>query len=338
MTDIRLQNLEAWLKNQLSAPFEITPVTGDASFRRYFRVATQEQTYIAVDAPPQLEDSRPFVAIGKEFLKLKIHVPEIYFTDLDNGFMLIGDLGNQLYYEILNAQNADSYYGKALDELLKIQSCRDIPDWSLPPFAKTNIEQELLNFRTWFLETHLNMQLSSQEDRLLNNTFEKLIESATTQPQCCIHRDYHSKNLMVSKNTVGILDFQDAAYGPITYDAVSLLRDCYIKWPDKKVESWVSNFFNAIKEHHQINIHKSDFIRWFDWMGIQRHLKAIFIFARKFHRDQVDHYLQYIPNGLYYIDSIAPRYDELKLFHFWFKNEVLSRYEAFLQDSTKAFI
>lgn len=328
MSDSRLQSLQTWLKTHLVEAFEISALPGDASFRRYFRVFCEDKTFIAVDAPPEQENSHPFVAVAAAFGAMNLNVPKVFSSDLNQGFLLLSDFGDKIYYRTLTVDNADELYHKAIEVLPKIQSCQQIPNLSLPQFDRFSITQELLNFRVWFVEEHLQIKLKYKEEKLLNNAFEILIQSAVDQPQCCIHRDYHSKNLMVLEDKVGILDFQDAAWGPLTYDAVSLLRDCYITWPEKKVEQWMSNFYEMLKENRNLKCNKSDFVRWFDWMGMQRHLKAIFIFARKYHRDNVVNYLQYIPNGLHYVADISERYPELKPFCFWIKNEILMHYES----------
>jgi aminoglycoside/choline kinase family phosphotransferase len=325
MFDFRLHSLQEWVKTCLPQKFEITALVGDASFRRYFRVFCEDKTFIAVDAPPEKENSHPFVAIAAAFAEKNLHVPTIFFSDLSQGFLLVSDFGDKLYYDALSVDNADELYSRAINELPKIQSCQP---GSLPHFDSSFITQELLNFRVWFVEEHLQIKLKYKEEQLLNKVFETLVQSAAEQPQCCIHRDYHSKNLMVLEDRVGILDFQDAALGPLTYDAVSLLRDCYITWPEAKVEQWMSHFHEVLNENRTLKCTKSDFVRWFDWMGMQRHLKAIFIFARKYHRDNVANYLQYIPNGLHYVARVSARYPELKSFCFWINNEILMHYES----------
>lgn len=327
MNDLRLQTLTHWVKSVLKTDFTITPIVGDASFRRYFRLTFDDKTLIAVDAPPDKETSYPFIAVGRSFAAIDVNVPQIFSFDLDQGFLLLSDFGDDLYQHQLNANNADHLYGKSLEELIKIQACQSITGWPLPHFDQNFISQELINFRIWFLEQHLELTLTKPLEKMIDQLFDGLIASAVNQPQCCIHRDYHSRNLMVLPDKVGVLDFQDAAWGPITYDAVSLLRDCYITWPRQDVERWALSFWDNIREKNSLDASDELFLRWFDWMGIQRHLKAIFIFARKYHRDDVADYLQYIPNGLQYVIDVSQQYPELQFFHAWMRNEILPRFE-----------
>lgn len=328
MSDSRFQALHQWLKSELVADFKISPIKGDASFRRYFRVFSEDKTFIAVDAPPEQENSHPFIAVSRSLSAVDVKVPEVFSFDLKNGFMLLTDFGNDLYHQVLNSENVNLLYGKALEDLLKIQTCKPLPDLTLPYFNQDFMAQELLNFRTWFLEQHLEIKMKDEEHQLLTETFEKILALSTSQPQCFIHRDYHSKNLMVlPNNEVGVLDFQDAALGPITYDAVSLLRDCYIVWPTEEVEKWVLSYFSRLQEKGMIQVSSEVFLKWFDWMGVQRHLKAIFIFSRKYHRDDVSDYLQYIPNALSYVMQVTGRYWELMDFYSWMEQVVLPRYQ-----------
>ncbi len=328
MLDPRQQALNYWLKAELNTDFNMTPVIGDASFRRYFRVTCDGKTFIAVDAPPNKENSHSFIAVGRAFAAIEVNVPQVFSFDLRDGFLLLSDFGTELYQYALNAENADELYTRSLKELAKIQACQTIADWTLPQFDQTFMLEELSNFRHWFLERHLQIPLDDHANKLLDELFEQLINSAITQPQCCIHRDYHSRNLMVLPEGIGVLDFQDAAKGPITYDLVSLLRDCYIAWPRQKVEQWALSFYEGLIEKNLLTVSWPVFLRWFDWMGIQRHLKAIFIFARKYYRDGVADYLPYIANGLQYVVDVSRNYPELQTFANWLDEELLPRYET----------
>jgi N-acetylmuramate 1-kinase len=326
MNTFRFQDLQQWLKSELNADFKISPMIGDASFRRYFRVFHNDKTFVAVDSPPDREDSSQFIAIDRLLAARGVHVPQIVSFNVSQGFMLLSDFGDRLYQQELNNKNVDLLYGMALKELLKMQVGSVTTDIPLPNFDGASMMQELLNFRTWFLEHHLRLQISSTIDQLLTEIFEKLVHSAAFQPQSFIHRDYHSRNLMVLEGGVGVLDFQDAAYGPITYDAVSLLRDCYIDWPHKKVVKWALSYCESLRVNGLLKVADEVFLKWFDWMGIQRHLKAIFIFARKYHRDQAADYLQYIPRSLSYVVSVSQCYPELIDFYSWMKDQVLPCY------------
>lgn len=314
-SDQRLAALQNWLKNQLTqANFTLTLLAGDASFRRYFRVHLPEKTLIAMDAPPEKEDSHPFIEIAKIFHKKNLKVPEIIAVDLTQGFLLLTDLGDDLYFRVLNKHNAEQLYGNAIRELLTIQKCQQNQGWHFPAFDDM-MKEELLRFREWYLLKHLNLALSDKEENILTAAFETLVNSALAQPQVCVHRDYHSRNLLaLTNNSVGILDFQDAVWGPITYDLVSLIRDCYIAWPDTQVITWAKNYF---QQASQVGIMPQQqnfllFMRWFDWMGMQRHLKAIYIFARKFRRDNNPNYLPEIPRTLHYILTVGGQYPEFK--------------------------
>lgn len=315
MIDLRLNKLTDWLKKQCACrEVNLAALPGDASFRRYFRLQSERGNYMVMDAPPEKESSKSFVAIAQAWYKLGLNVPYIYEADLEQGFLLLTDFGDQLYLGALNARTASSLYQRAVDDLLTIQSCQSIAGWDLPTFDSAEYLQELENFRVWFLQKHCGLDLTAAENAMLDELFAWLVQKALEQPQVCVHRDYHSRNLMVLPDAkVGILDFQDALWGPITYDLVSLLRDCYIDWPEDQVKIWALSYLQQLNASGLIAPQDPAlFLQWFDWMGVQRHLKAIFIFARKFHRDQDDSYLQYIPRGLNYVKSLAGRYPELR--------------------------
>lgn len=294
------------------------PLVGDASFRRYYRLQCSQQTYIGVNAPPSSENNAGFVQVSDAFAKLHLNVPQVLATDFEKGFLLITDLGNDVFAQKLHKNNADQLYRLALDKLAIIQTCPT----TLPPFDAAFIQGELTNFRHWLLEKHWELTPSPTEEKLLEKTFHQLITSATEQPQCCVHRDYHSRNLMLLPNDqLGILDFQDAVIGPVTYDAVSLLRDCYIDWPKEKVREWALYFYELIRARHP-NMSAEQYLRWFDWMGIQRHLKAAFIFARKYHRDHNDGYLKELPRTLGYVLAVGKQYPELDQFTRWLSEKM----------------
>jgi len=288
--DTRKIALEKWLFGVLGGfEGELIPLVLDASFRRYFRLEHEGQRYVAMDAPPGLEtcELEPFVGVAKAFLDLGLQVPEIFHEDILSGFLLISDFGDRLYFKELNEQSADTLYKRAIDDLLVIQSCENIPGLLLESFNDKLLMWELEQFRHWLLKAYLGLNLSPLEEKMLDNTFNLLLQSACAQPQVCIHRDYHSRNLMVLESGhVGILDFQDAMSGPITYDLVSLLRDCYVAWPHESVEHWVTYYYEKASAKGFLNdMSRQTFGRFFDWMGMQRHLKASFIFARKWLRD-----------------------------------------------------
>lgn len=330
--DDRYNALLNWLSEHVTPITNISPLAGDASFRRYYRVVNGCTTFIAMDSPPHLENPIPFISIGSTFAKLGLNVPTIHAADQTKGFLLISDLGEQLYLNALNPASADMLYKLALNELNIIQACTTIPGWQLPLFDAEFMLTEMRLCQQWFLERHLELTIDSTLQQLLDNTFNLLIQSALNQPQCCVHRDYHSRNLMLlPQNRIGVLDFQDAAWGPITYDAISLLRDCYIAWPIEQVKTWAFYFYQlrydvGILKHHS----PEEFMRWFDYMGLQRHLKCLFIFARKYHRDGTEDYLADLPRTLNYVTSISALYPELAHFHDWFANSVTPRLEKIM--------
>lgn len=320
----RLEQLNHWLSHDLGLPvYDIAPASSDASFRRYFRVQFAGESRIVMDAPPKQEDSRPFVAVGQALHQTGLNVPEILQQDLEQGFLLLSDLGSQQYLSALNEGSVDRLYGDALGALAVMQTCA--PTEGLPPYGETLLKQEMALFSDWYLSTHLGLELSEAEQQILDDVFNLLSASALEQPQVFVHRDYHSRNLMVAEHNPGILDFQDAVHGPVTYDLVSLLRDCYIAWPRKQVEEWVQGYHDIALDHGIIRQPMSgQFLRWFDLMGVQRHLKAIGIFARLNHRDGKPGYLDDIPRTLAYVEEVASRYAELNCFAEFLRDRVRS--------------
>jgi aminoglycoside/choline kinase family phosphotransferase len=309
----RIKLLKKWLSEATDVKdIELRPASGDASFRRYFRFEIGDgATRIAMDAPPDLEDCRPFVRICRAFEALGLHVPHIFAQDLDRGFLLLSDLGSRLYLDALSGESVDRLYGDALEALVVIQA--GAPPEGLPPYDRKLLLQEMELFREWLARRQLGLDLSEQEQGMLDRVFDRLADSALEQPQVCVHRDYHSRNLMVTASpNPGILDFQDAVLGPVTYDLVSLLRDCYIRWPRERVETWAMNYYRlAVQSGVLPDEHEGAFLRWFDLMGVQRHLKAAGIFARLNQRDGKPDYLKDIPRTLGYILELVPDYPEL---------------------------
>ncbi len=309
----RVEQLVRWLRQDLGLPeLHLQPASADASFRRYFRLAFDDgETRIVMDAPPEKEDSRPFVTIGRRLRDIGLNVPEIHAEDLSQGFLLLGDLGTTSYLEALDETTVERLYGDALGALAALQACGPGEE-ELPPYDRALLLREMELFRDWLLGRHLGLEPTGAEAKLLEETFERLIENALEQPRVCVHRDYHSRNLMVSPHNPGILDFQDAVHGPITYDLVSLLRDCYIDWPRGQVEEWAMGYHELALDHGLLRDRdEARFLRWFDLMGVQRHLKASGIFARLNHRDGKEGYLKDIPRTLGYITQVAENYPEL---------------------------
>jgi len=302
--------LEDWLKSSLGGDFVLHPLAGDASFRRYFRLTLSNQSYVVMDAPPSLEAIHPFVAIAEALRKMNLQTPAIFAAEWNMGFLLLSDFGDETYLKALRPENADSLYRSALSALAILQTCRQVDGLIIPPFAGSFMQQEWAWHQEWFLNKWLGLTLPTTE---INHCINMIIESATTQPQVFMHRDFHSANLMVLPNQqVGILDFQDAFMGPLTYDLVSLLRDCYIDWPEEKVRAWALFYLSTLQAQGAMqNVEEAQFLKWFDWMGIERHLKALFTFARKAVRDQQPHYLQHVPRTLHYLQTVSERYPEL---------------------------
>ena len=329
MSDLRLQQLESWLKDYAGLEgFRISVASADASFRRYFRVHLGERTLIAMDAPPDKEDCRPFVRIAKALSAVGLHVPDILCEDLGHGFLLLSDLGDVQYAQVLNADTVESLYGDAMDALFHLQT-EPKPVLELPPYDHALLLREMDLFKDWFLGTHLGITLTDQQAGELAKICELLSKSALNQPQVWVHRDYHSRNLMkLDDNNPGVLDFQDAVVGAATYDLVSLLRDCYVAWPRSQVEAWVDAYRQRLNQAGlTANVDQATFQRWFDWMGVQRHMKATGIFARLNHRDGKAGYLKDIPRTLGYVLQVSEDYDELRPLYDLLTQVVAQRYD-----------
>ncbi|MDG1689013.1 MAG: phosphotransferase [Gammaproteobacteria bacterium] len=308
--DQRLSTIKSWLSDVLnSEDFTITPASSDASFRRYFRVSQAELTWIVMDAPPSQEDIAPFIKVSQFLNSQSLHVPNIIAQNSEMGLLLLSDLGTQPYLDMLNNHSADNLYRDAIDSLIKIQ-CSDPTGIDLPRYDSKLLQTELNLFPEWFLERHFELSPPA----FLQPLFDTLIDNALSQPQSVVHRDYHSRNLMVdAKHNPGIIDFQDAVIGPITYDLVSLLRDCYISWPEDKLEAWIHYYFSAAQQHELLpNCDITTFTRWFDLMGLQRHLKVLGIFCRLNYRDNKPNYIDDLPQTLRYILQVCRRYDNLQ--------------------------
>jgi len=313
-SDERLQQLHSWLNDCLAiSDYQLQPASGDASFRRYFRLSHNGHSDIVMDAPPEREDSQPFVDISKALINLGLNAPEVIEQDLEQGFLILTDLGQQQYLDVLNENNADKLYGDAMQALLSLQAGGEA-EYAFPDYDRKLLMTEMELFRNWLLDQHLGMVLSETEHACLDEVFNLLAESALQQPQVAVHRDYHSRNLMLcDTHNPGILDFQDAVKGAVTYDLVSLLRDCYIAWPQVKVEAWVAGYHEqAVQAGILPEENEAQFIRWFDLMGVQRHLKAAGIFARLNHRDGKSGYMKDIPRTLDYVLQVSNKYSELQ--------------------------
>jgi aminoglycoside/choline kinase family phosphotransferase len=312
--DERLQQLKKWLGLHLDPKgLVVKRASEDASFRRYFRVWSVDSTYIAMDAPPENENCVPFINVARRLEGHGLNAPHIFQQDTAQGFLLLSDLGNTSYLSKLDAKTVNALYGDALAALLKMHA--EVPGTDLPPYDEKLLRFEMSLFVDWFLLQHLKLKLTPEHEQVLAGTFDILAASALEQPRAFVHRDYHSRNLMVTQeNNPGILDFQDAVHGPITYDLVSLLRDCYIAWPKVQIEQWLAEHHDRLTRAGLTNAPLPQFRRWFDWMGMQRHLKAIGIFSRLNYRDRKPGYIKDIPRTINYVFEVCEQYPELQPF------------------------
>ena len=327
--DVRLNELLRWLDIELDLQIqELKPASSDASFRRYFRVIHAGGCHVVMDAPPDKENIQPFICNAQLLQSAQIHVPAIYQQNLRQGFLLLEDLGSQSLLEVLQTENADGFYQNALDSLFKLQQNLPIDACPWPAYDEALLTRELGIFYEWFLEKRLGLVLPVA----IRHSLDKfLIDSALQQPQVCVHRDYHSRNLMVlPEGDLGVIDFQDAVIGPITYDIVSLLRDCYISWPEQRVLGWLENYYQRLLNAEMLNGEFAQFKRWFDLMGLQRHLKAVGIFSRLHLRDDKSGYVADIPRTMDYILKVCQLYPELAEFHAFLQHQVLPIYQAYL--------
>jgi len=315
----RQNALNKWLKKTLGqTQFTLLPLAGDASFRQYFRLQYGNVTRVVMDAPPDKEAVNPFINIGNRLSTIGIHTPAIHAVDTVNGFLLLEDLGDQLFLNVLNHDNAHVLYTGAISTLLKLQQCPTSQP-QLPHFDTSFMLNEISLFREWFLQAHLGLQLCSEDNKLLDSTFNWLVSQIATQPQAFIHRDYHSRNLLVVDQTnphdLGVIDFQDAMHGPFTYDIVSLLKDCYIQWPREQTLHWLNLFYRNLSIEHHYSF--TEFTRAFDLCGLQRHLKVLGVFCRLHLRDNKPAYLRDLPLTLNYVTACLESYPELQpLYHF----------------------
>lgn len=326
-SDSRAIALTQWLDSIGLNLESIQPASSDASFRRYFRVRHGAGCDVVMDAPPDKETTEPFVRIAGLLAAAGLHVPEILQQDRQQGFLLLEDLGSTSVLERLaHSEQADRVYQSALESLWLLQTGVDIADCGLPCYDRTLLQRELGIFHEWFLEKLLGILLP---EAMRHQVDEFLIDSALQQPQVCVHRDYHSRNLMWLEGAApGVIDFQDAVIGPVTYDLVSLLRDCYISWPPAQVRQWCQSHYQRLFAVGIVEVSFERFQRWFDLMGLQRHLKAIGIFSRLHLRDGKSGYLADIPRTMAYVEAVCGNYPELTDFAGFLRQQILPIYQA----------
>lgn len=319
--DLRLQQLEVWLDEQLPIlfnaqgwgvvpPATLTAASSDASFRRYFRWEGGGRTFVVMDAPPPQENCKPFVDIAHLLAKSGINVPKIYAEDLPRGFLLLNDLGRKTYLDVIDDKNADPLFADAIDTLLAFQQ---LPmDAPLPSYDLALLRRELELFPEWYVRRHLGIELDAQQQALWQRVSDHLIDSALAQPKVLVHRDYMPRNLMISEPNPGVLDFQDAVYGPVTYDITCLFKDAFLSWPKARVQEWLRGYWERARQLNiPVQADFDDFLRASDLMGVQRHLKVIGIFARICHRDGKPRYLADVPRFFAYIEAVLADRSEL---------------------------
>ncbi|HEX7030101.1 MAG TPA: phosphotransferase [Gammaproteobacteria bacterium] len=297
---------------------EISVASADASFRRYLRAEAGGASWIVMDAPPERETCEPFIDVARRLRTAGVNAPEILAADLAQGFLLLSDLGRETFLDVLTDENADGFFPAALDALIAMQANANAR--GLPPYDAALLQRELDLYPDWYLARHRGVRLDAAERAIWDDACARLIESACAQPQVFVHRDYMPRNLMVSDPLPGVIDFQDAVRGPVTYDLVSLFRDAFVSWPEERVNGWVAEY-RRLAAHAGIEL-PVDFERAFDWMGLQRHLKVIGIFARLHYRDGKEKYLAETPRFFRYVYGIGGKYAE-------FDNllELIRRYE-----------
>jgi len=311
--DKRRSDVERWIAEQFhGARFSLAPASEDASFRRYFRATFEDgRTFIAMDAPPDKEDCRPFVHVARLLKEAGVHAPEVHAQDLGAGFLLLSDLGTRTYLaELADTAAADRLFADATDALIAWQ--RATRSGELPPYDEALLRREMNLFPEWYVKRHRGIELGAAQAQVLEGIFSVLAKSALAQPTVYVHRDYMPRNLMVSDPNPGVLDFQDAVLGPITYDMVSLMRDAFLSWDDERVLDWTVRYWQKARSAGlPVDADFGEFWRAFEWMGLQRHLKVLGIFARINYRDGKPKYLGDTPRFLAYARPVAKRYREL---------------------------
>ncbi len=326
--DQRFKQLKVWVEEVLSiADADLSPASSDASFRRYFRVQHGPKSFVIMDAPPDKEDCEPFIKISVALASFGLNVPQVLAKDLRQGFLLLSDLGSEQYLPLLDDDSVDVLYADAITALVNMQVRAVASKVVLPVYDFDLLMTEMRLFKDWLLAQQLGIQLNNEQADALDKVFVWLAQQALAQPQVWVHRDYHSRNLMrTALANPGVLDFQDAVLGPLTYDLVSLLKDCYISWPRQQVEAWLANYLRQIQAAGlAMDVDYAQLQVWFDCMGVQRHLKATGIFARLNIRDGKPGYLADIPRTLAYIVEVSEQQPELSFLAALLRTDVLPR-------------
>ena len=312
--DARLALIHTWLTQELGLHLQrLEPASNDASFRRYFRAFIGERTLVIMDAPPEKEDVRPYLKVSRLLEGVGVHVPHVHEADTTRGLLLLEDLGSTQYLaRLIAGDDPELLYGDALSALADIQVRGQDAARELQPYDYAALMREMALMPEWFCARHLALELSAEEREIIDAAFDFLIAEALAQPTVFVHRDYHSRNLMVlATRNPGIVDFQDALRGPMGYDLVSLLKDCYISWPRDRVERWVEGYRSTLWVRGSIARSSQEFLRGFDMIGVQRHIKVLGIFARLWYRDGKAGYLNDLPLTLEYVRDTCKRYEEL---------------------------
>lgn len=309
----RIEEIRGWLARQFpDRTFTLAPASADASFRRYFRVVFADAaTCIVMDAPPAHEDVHPWLHVQRLFHAAGAHVPAVHAEDLERGYLLLSDLGSTTYLAALGAgADADTLYRAAIDTLIDIQ--RASRPGQLPAYDRTLLKRELDLFPDWYIGRHIAIDFGDDDHNRLESVFEKILAVNLAEPPVYVHRDYHSRNLMVDGGRPGVIDFQDAVYGPITYDLVSLFKDAYVDWDEERTIDWLARYWEKAKKAGlPVRADFGEFFRDYEWMGVQRHVKVLGIFARLYHRDGKDGYLKDMPLVAKYLRAACARYGEL---------------------------
>ncbi|WP_428619044.1 aminoglycoside phosphotransferase family protein [Shewanella sp.] len=330
LSDPRFLALNSWIARTLGDDAQVALISGDASFRRYFRVQLPKQSFIAMDSPPDLVPVAPFIALANAYQARGIKAPEVKASELSQGFLLLSDLGDTQLLDALNSDNVSHYYGRALALLDQVLTITEADGESLPDYDDEFVLRELNIFLEWLVQHHLKLNIDNQTREMIDECFGLLIDNVAQQPKVGMHRDYHSRNLMLCDDELAVIDFQDAVIGPITYDAVSLLRDCYVRWPDEVVTPLIAQHYQQMRTLGLIEetVSLSQYRRWFDLMGMQRHLKAAGIFCRLNYRDAKPGYMKDIPLTLSYVRDIGAQYPEFTPFITWLDTQVIPKMGA----------